>query len=87
MAGHRHLGAGREDPHAHVGVGPFGGGHERGFGEADLAGDLLHGLRRQAGRLRKDRELVAAEPAIGEHVVVQVSVAGNAHARMIILFC
>ena len=85
MAGHRHLGARREDPHAHVGVGALGCGDERRFGKADLAGDLLHGLRRQARRLRKDRELVAAEPAIGEHVVVQVPVAGNAHARMFIL--
>ena len=82
MAGHRHLGARREDPHAHVGVRPLGAGHERRLRKADLAGDLLHRPRRQSGRLGKDGELVAAEAAIGEDVVVEVPVAGNAHARM-----
>ena len=50
---------------------------ERRFCKADLAGDLLHGLRRKARRLRKDRELVAAEPAVGEDVVVRGTGSGK----------
>ena len=60
-------------------------GHERRLGKTDLAGDLLHGLAGKAGRIGKDGELVAAEAAIGEDVVVEVPIPGNAHARMFIL--
>ena len=45
VARHRHLVAGRKDPHAHVGAGLFGRRHERRLGEADLPGNLLHRLR------------------------------------------
>ena len=37
------------------------------------------------GGLREHGELVSAEPPIREHVVVQIPVTGNGHARMIIL--
>ena len=85
MTRHRQLPAGRENSHAHVGAWTFGCGHERGLGKTNLACDLLHRPGAQAGGVRKDRELVAAEPAIGEHVVMEIPVAGNAHARMFIL--
>ena len=85
MPRHRQLGPGREDSHARVGARPLGAGHERRLGKTDFAGDLLHGRRRQSGSLRKDGKLVAAKAAVGEYVVVDVPIPGNAHARMFIL--
>ncbi len=49
MAGHWKLVSGGEDPHADVGVGTFRPRHERRFGKADFARDLLHDERRQPG--------------------------------------
>ena len=66
--------AGREDPDAHVGVGPLGRQHERRLREVHLLGDRLHRLGRQPAAVEEHRELVAAEQTIGEDVEVNVAV-------------
>ena len=66
--------AGRENPHAQSVPALLGRQHERRFGEVHLLGDRLHRLGRQAPAVEKDRELVAAEEAIGEDVEVKVAI-------------
>jgi hypothetical protein len=63
----------REDTDASVAV-AFGGKHEHGLGEVQLASQPLHLLRGATGAIREHPELIALERRVGEDIDDQVFV-------------
>jgi hypothetical protein len=73
MSGHRQLAPWREDPHLHISASLFWKNEGR-LGKIHLMGNPLHPLGRERPvRLRADRELIAFECRIGEHVEMQIT--------------
>ena len=68
MAGERELAPRREDADAPRVPRIVGRQHEHGLRQVELAGDRRHDGRIDAPRIGEDGELVAGEPARGEHV-------------------
>ena len=74
MARKRGLGGSREDADAVVGARLLGRKHERILGEVRLARHRLHRIGVEATRLDEHKQLIALQPAIGEHVEVDVAI-------------
>lgn len=76
---HRKLAAGREDPHADIGIGPLRGKNECAFREVHLAREGLHGARVDAARVGEHGQLIAFEASARENVVLQEAKVRHPH--------
>ena len=77
MAGERHLGRGREDPHANVAVGLRRIDEGR-LGEVHLSRKALQLMLRDLARVGEDGELVSGERLRGENVADDVAEGSHA---------
>ncbi len=74
VAGKRRLGGPGEDADAVVGARLLRRKHERVFREVRLARQRLHRIGVETGRLGVHEQLIALQPAIGEHVEVDIAI-------------
>ena len=79
MTRKRHLAVRAENPHAKVGAALFSREDERRFRKVHFARDARHVVRREAGGIGEDRELIPGERGFSEDVVVQVAVITGCH--------